>query len=148
MRAPFLALAILALAACEEAPPASPTDSPFAPTVQLSGRWEGTFSSSDIEPQSIDFRLVQIGNVLTGNYSLTPSGARGQIANGLISGNIVGATLFFDGGGGCQGAGSFEGPLSSSRLELSSPGFSRSIPCFIGNPGELPQDVTISLERR
>ena len=72
---------VLSMASCTKS-------NPVAPTIDVTGTWYGTYSTSRVPSASITFHLTQSEANLTGTYSAS-TGASGTIT-GTVSGNNIG----------------------------------------------------------
>jgi hypothetical protein len=110
------ALLVFMLSACG--------DSPTAPTVNISGRWQGTLETTNDQPGTVTLQLTQTGQNVTGSALLTqnefvnvPGTFTGTLATGSPTTMEFVLTYEF-GAGPCQG--SFRGHMNVETRALDS----------------------------
>jgi hypothetical protein len=96
---------------------------PTAPSVNISGRWQGTFETTGDQPGTITLQLTQTGMNVTGTALLSqnefpnvPGTVTGTVATGSSATTVQFVLTYEFGAPACQG--SFRGTLNATSSQL------------------------------
>jgi hypothetical protein len=98
-------------------------DSPTAPSLDVSGRWQGTLETTNDQPGTITLQLTQSGLNVTGSALLTqneftnvPAALTGTLASASASTTMQFTLTYEFGADRCQGT--FRGTLNVTTSEI------------------------------
>jgi hypothetical protein len=137
-------LACLSAACGSSAAAPSPTG-PGGPFADLSGKWTGTFESTNFSTRTITLTVVQTGNCVDGAWISSTSDWHGAIS-GLATADAFSGFMSFErpagGGGQCDATAAVSG-AAGQTLRLTADSLSAVGAC----DGDLPKGIVVTLHR-